>query len=206
MFCPKCGNKAIDGTKFCRSCGQDLEVVSGALTGALTLPNQGKKKKKNKDDDEHSNDPDKLWSSFITNGLSGLAFIVVAIFLTVTGISGGHVWGFWLLIPGAGMLGSGIASYLKAKRIEQRLASGQASNAFGLPTANLQDAPFNQLNQPLSQTDLPPARQTFADIYESPKTGELVLPPNSVTENTTRHLSHESENPTAMFQSPPNRD
>lgn len=36
MYCPHCGAQNADGTKFCRSCGTDLRVVSLALAN----PNQ----------------------------------------------------------------------------------------------------------------------------------------------------------------------
>lgn len=204
MFCPKCGTQAVDGTKFCRSCGADLEVVSAALTGKLALPNQKslKKSKKNGcDEDAETNDPDKLWSSFIRNTLVGLAFIAIAIYLTLSGTIGGHVWGFWLLIPGAGSVGGGISSYLKAKRIERTRAEFQ-SLADGKNTAAPTMFPAD------ANTVLPLNKANFADLYHPPvpNTGELVMPPPSVTEGTTRHLSHETENPTALFQNSPTKE
>jgi zinc-ribbon domain len=33
MYCPKCGSKAIDGQRFCKACGTNLELVSDALEG-----------------------------------------------------------------------------------------------------------------------------------------------------------------------------
>jgi len=30
MFCPKCGKENSDGTKFCASCGTNIEIVAGA--------------------------------------------------------------------------------------------------------------------------------------------------------------------------------
>lgn len=33
MFCPKCGIETIDGQKFCKSCGANLQLVSEALAG-----------------------------------------------------------------------------------------------------------------------------------------------------------------------------
>lgn len=187
MFCPKCGTQAIAGTKFCRNCGSDLEVVSAALTGTLVAPSQKMSKKGN--DWEHTNDPDKLWGSFITKSLTGLAFIVIALFLTFTGTIGGHVWGFWLLIPGAASLGAGISSYLKAKRIERTRTE---FNSLAT-TRNVATMFPNQSN-----STLPPPSTKFSDLYTPParNTGELVMPPASVTENTTRHLEINSEGET----------
>lgn len=163
----------------------DLNPVSAILSGRLSLAKSGKLKVN--DDDENSNDPDKLWSSFISNGLTGLAFVAIALILTITNAAGGSVWGFWMLIPGGACLGKGLSSYLKAKRLERREAQflNRASNNF------LPDYAVTQTDQ------LPPQRETFANFYQAPapNTGELIEPPQSVTEHTTRHLqtTHESE-------------
>ncbi len=181
MFCPKCAAQNAENVRFCRSCGIELEAVSAALSGKLSLRNRDRN-----DKDENSNDPDKLWNSFISNSLIGLAFVVIAIVLTITNAAGGRVWGFWMLIPGAACLGTGISSYFKAKRIERR-------NALRLGTH-----PANAALPSQSQaTSLPPRQTLFANEYVPPgrNTGELITPP-SVTESTTRHLSHETEDKT----------
>ena len=40
MFCPQCSTHNLDGAKFCRVCGTNLEIVSMALAGQLTTPPQ----------------------------------------------------------------------------------------------------------------------------------------------------------------------
>lgn len=196
MFCPKCGTQAIDGTKFCRGCGTDLEPVTAVLSGALTLSKSKKLRHEDRREEyEKSNDPDRLQSIFITSSLTGLAFIAIALFLTFTNTIGGSVWGFWLLIPGAGSLGSGIASYFKAKRIERRNSSaGFAQNPF------LPDAQTNQFLPGTTARNLSPARPALFDDFAARNTGELVAPPTSVTEHTTRHLQTFDEN--ESFKSP----
>lgn len=112
MFCPKCGTKNPGNGKFCRSCGTDLGNVSDALTGKLNRRNQpaGLKDRKGKP---------LSWESAITSIFSGLAFLVIAIILGVTGIAGGKFWWFWMLIPAFGALGSGIARMIQLKKAEQ---------------------------------------------------------------------------------------
>lgn len=183
MFCPKCGSQNAESVRFCRSCGLELETVSAAMSGRLSLQKADGKKGCN---ELETNDPDKLWSSFISKTLTGLAFILIAIFLTVSNTVGGSVWGFWLLIPGAASLGSGISSYFKAQRIEQRRAD---------------IAGFNSANAALPQSSngaLSPRQTLFTNEYAAPvrNTGELLTSPASVTEGTTRHLNQEMEEKT----------
>ena len=184
MFCPKCGTNTIDGTKFCRSCGMDLNAVSAILNGKLTLANSGKLQASR----DETSVLDKAWSNTISSGAVGLAFIFIALFLTLSNAANGSRWGFWMLIPGAACLSSGVASYLKAKRIERRdaLKISRATNEF------LPDFAVNQANQ------LPPQRETFNSFYSAPtrNTGELVEPLQSVTEHTTRHLQTNPESET----------
>jgi hypothetical protein len=33
MFCPKCGGESLEGHKFCKACGANLQLVSDALSG-----------------------------------------------------------------------------------------------------------------------------------------------------------------------------
>ena len=37
MYCPHCGTQNLSETKFCRSCGRDLRLVSQAITKSLPL-------------------------------------------------------------------------------------------------------------------------------------------------------------------------
>jgi hypothetical protein len=37
MYCPKCGIQNIDETKFCRGCGENLKVISQAMSRRLPV-------------------------------------------------------------------------------------------------------------------------------------------------------------------------
>ena len=175
MFCPKCGQQNPETGKFCRSCGTDLGNVSQALTGAL--PPQQRLV-------NHKGKPIHLEGA-IAKLFSGLAFIIVACILGYTRAAGGQAWWFWLLIPGFGSLGSGVAQLLQIRRANQnpgfRQPDGQ--NAFTIS----------------SNSALPPPQTQWVSPESRYKTGDLVPP--SVTDGTTRHLEMDSESQTKPLKS-----
>ena len=181
MFCPKCGTENPNNGKFCRSCGTDIGIVSKALTGkppaaasfdfALMQPENNNKRPKN---------PDDVFGEGIKEVFGGAGFVAVAIILAVTGIIGGKVWWFWMLIPAGFMIGGGIANILKAKRMTKRLESN-ANHA-------------NLLSQPPANAALPPQQTGYIAPESRYKTGDLVPP--SVTDATTRHLKINKEGET----------
>jgi zinc-ribbon domain len=169
MFCPKCGQQNSDNGKYCRSCGTDLGNVSSALSGSR-VSSDALVDKKGK--------PLSLEGA-VTKFFTGLAFIIIACILGYTGAAGGHAWWYWMLIPGFGSLGSGIAQYLQIQRHESRrpvYSTVEAPTALP-PTAN--------------PNPLPPQQTRFVSPESRYKTGDLVPP--SVTDNTTRHLEMDSE-------------
>ena len=176
MFCPNCGTKNPDDGRFCRSCGADLGNVSAALAG---------KPRKLK----YEVDPRKRgvsWEHAITKICTGLAFLIIAVILAVSGNFGARSWWFWLLIPAFGSLGSGIAQFVQLKKIEKHEA------VFAPPkTENvISSAPPNNALPPTQTDYVAPPKQT---LYE---TGEFAARPGSVTESTTRHLEMDSEGET----------
>jgi hypothetical protein len=102
----------------------------------------------------------------VKNIFVGIGFILVAISLAF--IPMGRAWWFWMFIPAFATLGGGVAEYLRLKQSEQRsLPATPGPPAVG------------------------PAPQRAAGLPRR-NTAELVMPPPSVTENTTRHLGSEA--------------
>ena len=97
----------------------------------------------------------------------GIAFLLVSIALSFSPV--GRGWWFWMLIPAFSMMGSGVAQYIRAKDQQQQRTLGGAT-----------------FNQPAMSA--PPPSEVFA----ARNTGELMAPPPSVTEGTTRHLGAEA--------------
>ncbi|MGI8788201.1 MAG: zinc-ribbon domain-containing protein [Pyrinomonadaceae bacterium] len=173
MFCPKCGTQNPETGRFCRSCGADLGNVSEALSGNLRKQ-QHLVDKKGKPIS---------YESAIVKMFSGVAFLIVAVILGITGMAGGQAWWFWMLIPGFGSLGSGIAQYVQLKKSERQNIS------FAPPSYQ------NVMSSAPQNSALPPTRETEYVAPDSRyKTGDLVPP--SVAEGTTRHLEINSEGET----------
>ena len=166
MFCPKCGHQNPETGKFCRSCGTDL----GNVSNALTAPPQQIVGRRGRP--IH-------WEGAITKFFSGLAFLIVAIVMAVTGV--GRGWWFWLLIPAFGSIGSAVAQYVQLKKAEK----GQLPY---VPVVQPNALPGNQ------GAALPPQQSVFVSPESRYKTGDLVPP--SVTDNTTRHLEMDTEGKT----------
>ncbi len=96
------------------------------------------------------------------NIFMGVAFLLVAIALSK---SIGAGWWFWMLIPAFSLMGTGVAQYM---RLKEKKASFNAPPSFP------------------NRVAAPPPRELRRN------TGELVPPPPSVTEGTTRHLGVEA--------------
>jgi hypothetical protein len=117
--------------------------------------------------------------SAITKFFMGIAFLVIAVVLAVTGRGTG--WWFWMLIPSLMFLGSGIAQYIQLK------SSGSTGARFAV-------AEQDSISAPASQPALPPNQTNYVSPESRYKTGDLVPP--SVTDGTTKHLEINSEGET----------
>jgi hypothetical protein len=112
--------------------------------------------------------------SAFKNMFMGLAFLLVSIVLAFSSM--GRGWWFWMLIPAFSMIGSGVAQCIRVREREKR----------SLPVTGVARPSMHR----------PPG----IDEFPTRNTGELVAPPPSVTEGTTRHLGAEA--PTRHFDTP----
>ena len=168
MFCPKCATPNLEGASFCRSCGTNISLIPSALSGNLPQPSD-EQVEHGRRNRTHEKEP-RLEHAF-KNVFMGFAFLIIAIALSFSRM--GMAWWFWLLIPAFSMMGTGVAQYIRVREFEKR--SMRLGNYV----------------QPSIQP--PPGPATFP----APNTGELMAPPPSVTEGTTRHLG--AEVPTKHF-------
>ncbi|HLL14887.1 MAG TPA: zinc ribbon domain-containing protein [Pyrinomonadaceae bacterium] len=168
MYCPKCGTQNTDDASFCRGCGANVSLVPQALAGHLPAPvaagkdvQPGQHKR-----DEHKRVEPPNLTYAIVKTFVGIAFVLVALSVRNVNQIAGHIWWFWMLIPAAGSLGSGVAEF--ARLYQQQTTTPQ------LPAANAYVPPA--VSPSPRAAELPPRVTT--DFYT----------PSSVTENTTKLL------------------
>lgn len=168
MYCPQCAVQNLDDAKFCRACGADIHLVPQALQGSLPVAAE----KTFKGEVSRRNREKKRKPATVDEGLKnifqGIALLII--FLTGIYVFRGAFWvTIWFIIPALSSFGEGIGQLIRARQEQQQL----------LPPAmygggNFRPAPF------------PPAANLKQ--FSSPDTAEIVSPPPSVTEMTTRHL------------------
>lgn len=180
MYCPKCSAQNIDDAQYCRGCGENISLVAEAMSGRLPETRAVGYDVEGKPYDEsgrrirQNKDAPRL-DKAIRSGFGGMAFLIIAIILGFSS-SRRYDWWYWLLIPAFTMIGGGIAEYVRFKHANRtREEKFPARPSKAVPAAARVSA-------------LPPLN-----------TAELVPPP-SVTENTTRHLDLTKEAPTRHIE------
>ena len=168
MFCPKCATQNVDGASFCRSCGANVSLIPQALSGqALQAPESKFEEGCGRKQRRRELSLDHAFK----NAFMGLAFLLIALALAFTRMGAG--WWFWMLIPAFSMMGTGVAQYIRIREREKRaFQPGNFGQSAMQPPQNIGSVP-------------------------APQTGQLIAPPPSVTEGTTRHLGAEA--PTKHF-------
>jgi len=169
MFCPNCAAKNVDGASFCRVCGANISLVPQAISGAVVQRNESDNSDISERARRRQGRREPGLEQSMKNLFMGFAFMLVAFFLAYSSKG----WWFWMLIPAFSMMGTGVAQIIRFKEREKQMKGN-----FIAPAAFQPQPPVNAF----------PPRAT----------GELVPPPPSVTEGTTRHLGAEA--PTRHFE------
>jgi hypothetical protein len=162
MFCPKCATQNLEGASYCRSCGANISLIPHALSGQLP---QAQSDEFDFGRRGRKRRREGTMDSAFRNAFMGLAFLLVAIALSFSPM--GRGWWFWMMIPAFSMMGSGVAQYIRVREQGKRAVGGGN----------------------FSQPAMPPSR---VEVFPTRSTGELMAPPPSVTEGTTRHLGAEA--------------
>lgn len=172
MYCPNCANQIETNQKFCRACGANVSLVPQALTGQLPvtmtddsdLSLHGRRKRRRR--------KEATIEGAIGKFFSGIGFLLAALFVTFK-FPGGFTWGWSFLFPAFALIGEGIGQYVKVKQMERDRA-----RAFAPPMV------------PTSFPQSVPPQPRVAEL-SAPTTSELVSPPSSISEHTTKHLNRQ---------------
>src|SRR5262245_61902868 len=160
MYCPQCANP-IDGTKFCRSCGANVSLVPQALAGQAPAPTgEGRERRPGR---RHRSGQSAIDRGFVTTFFTGIAFLI-ATYVVSFRVPSCIFWGWSLLIPALACFGEAVGGYLKFR---DQLRQEQIPALQYTP-------PSHQPNHPLPE-------------ISAPTTSELI-PPTSITEDTTKHM------------------
>lgn len=160
MYCPKCAAQNLDDAKYCRACGADISLVPQAVAGELAKRLDAAASQPARGGGK---EPPSMEGGVVSLFM-GIAFGIIAFVLSRQGGSGDNWW-FYMLIPAFIFLGKGIGTLARLSEEKKRAAPA----AFAADTTHLE--------QPRRAAALPPR-----------DTEELIAPPPSVTEATTRHL------------------
>jgi ribosomal protein L40E len=163
MYCPHCGAQNIKETKFCRGCGEDLRLVSQAVTKSLPLVIAHRV-------DEAIDRGRGGWRSYqlfrtehrkaFSHVLMGLSSLFVIVWFLLLGRGNASFAHGFLLVMAATLLISGVRDLWSETRQEKRVEKERLSS--------------------LSTKELPASGEAYINLA------------GSVTESTTRTLKVES--------------
>jgi hypothetical protein len=171
MFCPHCGTENnLADARFCRSCGEDLKVVSQAMGGALSLPRYVAGRLDQFFLSQRKRDALEGSLSMVT----GFLLFVFSLSNIITGEFGSRImWGLFLFLSSM-LVGVGLRDIW----IFKRGLSAITKEPGRLPG-----------DLSIYKTRLPPTTSTPAPLPAANATGEVIAAPpqpSSVTDNTTR--------------------
>ena len=167
MYCPKCAAENMNNARFCRACGSDISLVPAALTGRVPQAAAVQEQDEEKAVEKKRRKKAPTYDKAFENLGVGLAFLIISIVVALF-VPSGRFWWFWLLIPTFACLGEGLGQLVRLRR--------------ELPPASSALSPGELSSMPV------------AGELTARNTSEIMAPPPSVTEGTTRHLGAEAPN------------
>ena len=180
MFCPQCATPNTEGSKFCRSCGTELEAVALALKGESAKPAK-KSGKKKKDEPSTAEEWMVARGEYAGGVLRGIILMVVSalVALPLALFSPAEmpwviIWMVffgWIAVWGGIETAEGAGGLIEAKN-RLRLLASKSGGAAAADSATPRQ---------LTAARESPSALSAAEAFRRPT-------PASVTEGTTREL------------------
>lgn len=198
VYCPKCGTQGIEGARFCKRCGTNLEAVSRALTGQLVGGTA----------DDLSTEMEIAYAKEYSRAVYALLGSI-GVFLALLFIFKGAFWVYFLLlwiannvrdvvqasllkrqITNPAAFQAALGAYKDEKRKKRRRKRGAEAEQLAAPPE-----PVALDSGPVHGDYVPPARTTGELARPQEFSFDPENPPPSVTEGTTRLLEEDEPAP-----------
>lgn len=161
MFCPSCSTKAIEGAKFCKSCGMNLNVITQALNGGIVTADPAREREY------------KRIRRQISEGIQGTAIgtaVIVAAVLTYAFIPNNvYTYVVCLVLALFGIvklfrsIGSIIDARVGTKLLDPELqprTTGSLTPPAGFQSSAIPQRPSQRLSADQPNPSAPPAQNT----------------------------------------------
>ena len=196
MYCPGCSTQAIDGAKFCKSCGMNLTAITQALSGGVVVSDPVR-------DREY-----KRARKQVSDGIQGAAIgagILVAAALTYFLIPGNtYVYGTVLVLALVGIIklfrsiGHIIDAKVGQKLLDPALqprGTGALSASQPLPPAPVAVRPSQRLAPDLAKPPAANTRPVTVEQRQSFAAPPPGLPVEGVVRRGTGRVNRELSSP-----------
>ncbi len=141
MYCPKCGNQNTEETKYCRSCGENLQAISQVMKSRLPVLLASKL------DAYLERRNELIRRDGIVSALSGMVFLLMGIANRIWGDGGWSGFGVPMFLA-CFMLLSSFWNYLAYQRSLSVIPASQRKNS-----PNTKELPVLKLTQMTSVTE-----------------------------------------------------
>jgi hypothetical protein len=162
MYCPSCSTKAIEGAKFCKSCGMNLTIITQAINGSVAVTEPGR--------DREFKRARRQISEGIKGAAIGAAILIAALLAYLLITNAPFAYGITLLLALVGLIklfiniGSILDARVGAKLLDQTLQTRATGglNSTSIPSPPAGSKASGEYRRPMSPTSRISATGTLA--------------------------------------------
>src|SRR5688572_14814574 len=179
MYCPSCSTKAIEGAKFCKSCGMNLTIITQAINGSVAVTEPGR--------DREFKRARRQISEGIKGAAIGAAILIAAALAYLLITNAPFAYGITLLLALVGLIklfiniGGILDAKVGAKLVDQTLqtrASG-GLNGASLPSPPAGSRASGEYRSPVGSRASGEYRRPISSTARASETGTLAANPSA---------------------------